>query len=580
MGCFVNIDVVIIQIMENRKKNIGRSLVVYLGSAWVFIEALNFLIDKYYWNSGVLDILILLIIFGLPAMFIYLWFDRKFTKKAIILHSVNIVITLAVISFSIINPNRINPSQIRLINFQNEQKKLAGSVRSLAILPFSNITGTEDNVPLVSGLHDALISEFGQIGGIRVISTTSTLAYANSQKSVKSIASELKVDAIIETSVLSVDNGIRIQVKLINAVPELVLWTQTFDSRLDNIMGLYGQIISNIAKQIHLALSPDEQNVLGNSELVNPEAYKAYLEGNYQSKRLSAEGFQLALENYQRSFDLDSTYAPAYAGMAFAWIAGLQMRQASVTEAIPQIYNNNLKALLLDPNHPEAHYNEALMSFQGEWDWSKSEAAFRKAIALDPSHVLAHAYFGHLLLIEKRFDEAIHELDLALDMDPKNHLVLSLYAVVLWHYGEVDQAVELAKKTLDINPDNGLIYIILESVNFQKGDFAASMEMLKIKHERELEDFDSVIKEYEGNGYESAIIKLIEELQEQTMVQSLNIALYYNRVGKYEEAISWMEKAYTNHDPDMPYAFLPAELNNLKSDPRYAALAQKMKLPL
>jgi TolB-like protein len=168
----------------------------------------------------VLDILIILIIFGLPDKVIQLFLDRKFSRKAIILHSINIVVTIAVISFSFIKPNAFNTNQIRLIKFQNEQKKLAASVRSLAILPFSNFTGTESHASLVSGLHDALISEFGQIGAIRVISRTSTLPYANSQKSIKSIASELKVDAIIETSVLSVNEEIRIQVKLINAVPE------------------------------------------------------------------------------------------------------------------------------------------------------------------------------------------------------------------------------------------------------------------------------------------------------------------------------------------------------------------------
>ena len=105
-------------------RNIGGKLLVYLGSAWVIIEVLNFLVDKYYWNSRVLDILILLIIFGLPALVIHLYFDRKFTRKTIILHSINILVTIAVISFSFIKPNTLNPSQIRLIKFQNEQKSI------------------------------------------------------------------------------------------------------------------------------------------------------------------------------------------------------------------------------------------------------------------------------------------------------------------------------------------------------------------------------------------------------------------------------------------------------------------------
>ena len=567
------------QVKNRNDRSIGKKLLVYLGSAWVIIEALNFLIDKYYWNSRVLDILIILIIFGLPAMVIHLFFDRKFTRKTIILHSINILVTVAVISFSFIKPNAFNTNQIRLIKFQNDQKKLAASVRSLAILPFSNFTGTESHASLVNGLHDALISEFGQIGAIRVISRTSTLPYANSQKSIKSIASELKVDAIIETSVLSVNEEIRIQVKLINAVPEQQLWSRTFNTRLDNIMGLYNQIIKNIASQIQLALSPDESNILNNPPLVNPEAYKAYLEGIYQSEKLSATGFQQAKESFQRSIELDSMFAPVYTGVAFAWIGAAQMRIVPLTEAIPKIYEYYQKALVIDDNYPEAQYIKALMSAQGEWDWIKSETAFRKAIEMDPGHALSHAYYGHLLLMLKRFDEAIYEMDKALEIDPNNHLVLLLYAVVLWHHGDLDQAIKLAQQSQDINPNNDLINTILEDTKYLKGDLHGSMEILILEHGDNISGFDAVVNEYDKNGYEQAMLKLAALFQDQAQVNYFNIALYYNRAGRHEEAILWLEKGFENHDLNMPYAFLPAEFNNLRSDPRYRELANKMKLP-
>ena len=536
------------------------------------------MIDKYYWNSRVLDILILLIIFGLPATVIFQWFNRKFTRKAIVFQSLNLVIALSVISFSLIHPNRVNPRQIRLIKFKNEQKKLAESVRALAILPFSNFTGEESNTSLVAGLHDALIGEFGQIGAIRVMSRTSTLPYANSQKTVKSIASELNVDAILETSVLSVDKGIRIQVKLINAVPEVQLWSRTFDTELDNIMGLYNDIISNIASQIHLALLPDEAINLQESSLVNPEAYKAYLEGVFQSEKLTESGFELSLLSFERSLELDSMFAPAYAGIAFAWIGALQMGHVSVTEAIPQIYKNNQSALNLDSNFPEAQYIKALMSLQGEWDWEKSEIAFQKAIELNPNHILSHAYYSHLLLILKRIDEALAEMEIALELDPNNSLVLSLYAVVLWHHGELDQALELATRSFEINSDR-LVFTILHATHYLKGDLNASMEILELLYGDDLDNFDSVIKEYKEVSYESAMVKLAGLLQERTPRKHLQIAILLNRGGMHDAAINWLEKGVENHDTGMPYAFIPAELDNLRDDPRYEALAQKMNLP-
>ncbi len=567
------------QFKKREPKNIGKILFVYLGSAWVFIEALNFLIDKYYWNSRVLDILILLIIFGLPATVIFQWFNKKFSRKAIVFQSLNLAIALSVITISLINPSRVNPSQIRLIKFKNEQQKLAESVRSLAILPFSNFTGEEHHTSLVAGLHDALIGEFGQIGAIRVMSRTSTLPYANSQKTVKSIASELNVDAILETSVLSVDEGIRIQVKLINAVPEVQLWSRTFDSELDNIMGLYNEIISNIASQIHLALLPDEAINLQESSLVNPEAYKAYLEGVYQSEKLTESGFGLSLKSFERSLELDSMFAPVYAGIAFTWIGALQMGYVPVAEAIPQIYKNNQVALNLDSNFPEAQYIKALMSLQGEWDWKKSEIAFKKAIEVNPNHVLSHAYYSHLLLILKRIDEALAELEKALELDPNNALVLSLYAVVLWHHGELDQALEMATRSFEINSDSRLVLTILHAIHYLKGDLNASMEILELSYGDYLDNFEPIINEFKEFSYESAMVKLADLLIERSQKKHLQIAILLNRGGMHDEAITWMEKGVENHDTGMPYAFLPVELNNLRDDPRYAALAIKMNLP-
>jgi tetratricopeptide (TPR) repeat protein len=344
-------------------------------------------------------------------------------------------------------------------------------------------------------------------------------------------------------------------------------------------MGLYNQIIKNIASQIQLALSPDESNILNNPPLVNPESYKAYLEGNYQSEKLSARGFQQAKESFQRSIELDSMFAPVYTGMAFAWIGAAQMRIVPLTEAIPKIYEYYQKALVIDDNFSEAQYIKALMSYQGEWDLIKSETAFRKAIEMDPGHVLSHAYYGHLLLIQKRFDEAINEMEIALEADPKNPLILSLYAVVLWHHGDLDQAIELAHQSQEINPNNGLIYTILEGIKYLEGDFHGSMDIMQMKYGDEIDGFDVVVNEYKENGYEQAMLKFAALLQDQAQVNYFNIALYFNRAGRHEEAILWLEKGLENHDPNMPYAFLPAEFNNLRSDPRYSELANKMNLP-
>ena len=563
-----------------KQKGIVRSLFVYLGGAWVVIEALNFLIDKYYWNSVVLDVLILMIIFGLPALVIFLLFDGKFTRKAIIMHSVNIAIMFSVVFFSIARPGRLDPRQIRLINFQSNQAKMAQNIRALAVLPFSNYTGDTENESVILGMHDALINELGRIGAIRVISKTSTLPLKNTEKTVKEIASDLDVDALIEASVLRVDQGIQISVKLINAMPEQQLWSKTFESPQEDFLALYNDIVIRISDQIQIALTSDEIYALENSGQVNPEAYKAYLNGVYHSETLNERGFELALESFKKSLALDSMYAPTYAGIAFAWIAGLQMRYVTVAEAIPEIYNNNMKALLIDPEYPEAHYIGALMSLQGEWDWKKSEEAFRKAIKGNPNHVLSHAYYSHLLMQQLRFEEAFEELETAVALDPKNPLVLSLYAVVSMHHGDLDKALELLQQAKELQQRPSGLNRLIEAIYFAKGNYEESVNEIGEIYGDMIKDFGKVNAIFNMEGYKPAMNELALQLQELSHLQSLHIALFYNRAGMEDEAISWIERGYEMHDPDMPYAFLPAELQNLRSDPRYRDLAEKMNLPI
>jgi TolB-like protein/Tfp pilus assembly protein PilF len=565
----------------SKQKGILRSLIVYLGGAWVLIEALNFLIDKYYWNSVVLDVLILVIIFGLPALVIFLLNDGKFTWRAIILHSVNVLLMLSVVIFSIARPGRLDSRQIRLIKFQANQIKMAQNIRALAVLPFSNYTGDLENEAVILGMHDGLINALSRIGGIRVISKTSTLAYANSEKTVREIASDLDVDALIEASVLRVDQGISISVKLVNAIPEQQLWLKTFESPKEDFFSIYNEIVERIANQIQIALISEENSHIENPVQVNPEAYKAYLTGVYHNENPTNKSwFELALENFNRSLALDSMYAPTYAGIAFAWIAALQNRRVTVAEAIPEIYSNNMRALSIDPNYSEAHYINALISAQSEWDWKKSEAAFRKAIESNPNHVLSHAHYGHFLMWHLRFEEAFNELETALDLDPKNPIVLSLYSVARVHHGDLDEALQLQQQLRELQPQRSGLTRIEDAVYYLKGDLKKSMIAIEDNFRTRIRDFERVKYTFETAGYKDAMKELADQLQEKTHVQSLIIAILYNRAGLEDEAIRWLERGYDVHDPGMPYAFLPIQFQNIRSDPRYRALAEKMNLPI
>lgn len=461
---------------------------------------------------------------------------------------------------------------------------IEGKINSMAVLPFDNNTGDPEQENMIAGLHDNLITALSRISSLRIISKTSTLKYKNDDLSIPDIASELGVDAIVESSVIKLGDSIRINVQLIQAFPkEQHLWANIFTRPLANIFDLYNDVTQSIADEIELILSPKELSLLSNANNVNPEAYKAYLKGQIYSEMLSPETLDIALGHFERSLAIDSSFAPAYAGIAFVWIVKLQFHLVSGSIAIPKIYSNNQKALDLDDTYPQSQYIKALMSAQAEWDWKKSETAFKKALEANPNHAMAHSYYSHILMFQNRFEEAIREGELAVTMDPNNPGVLGLFRIVLWHAGKIDEAKDISLKIKKLNPTDGLLDLVSESTYYLQGDYQKSFELIRKSYEKDSLFMTIVIKEFEVNGYNSAMEKWAKILEERFKVEQSNaflIALYFNRAKKYDDALNWLEIGFDIHDVNMPYVFVTKEFNTIRSEPRWTELARKMNLPL
>jgi TolB-like protein/thioredoxin-like negative regulator of GroEL len=463
----------------------------------------------------------------------------------------------------------------------------AEKVESLAVLPFDNLTGDPGLEYIVAGMHDNLITSLSKLSSLRVISKTSTLKYKDRKKSTPEIATELDVDAIIEASVSKAGDSVMINVQLVKAFPkEKHLWANIYNNSFDNILLMFSDVTQNITENINISLSPVEKERLNDPQKVNPEAYKAYLNGRFHAEQLSLSGTELALEYFEKSLDIDPNFAPAYAGIAFTWIVKLQMRMATVGEAVPKIYENNQKALELDRNYDESNYIKALMSAQGEWNWEKSEQAFKKAIAENPNHALAHAHYSHLLAMLKRKEEAFNECEIALKLDPKNDLIMALCNGQYNASGRIEEANSLAREAYAINPNSRLNKGHMQKVYIREGNYEKAFEMLDNNFKND-SMFQAVVKpEFKKNGYYAALGKLAEILEERSkdsQMRAFGIALFYTKAGKYEKAIEWFEIAYEIHDPDMPYAFILPATEELRTNPKYSsrfkALADKMNLP-
>ena len=566
---------------HSNKGNLIRTLIVYLGGAWVFIEAINFLIDKYGWNTTILDILILLVIFGLPAILIYTWFQQKFTRKAIILQAINGVVAIAVIVFTLSSPGSLNPTQLRLLKFKDNQKQLAESIQSILVLPFDNYTGSEDSEYYVAGMHSSLITDLGQIGALRVISNTSSRFFKGVDMPISQIASELDVDAAIEASISCLgEDSVCVQVRLISAsVEEQQLWVQDYRIAKTQILNFYNDVSKKISKEINIVLSPQEENSLAENKTVNPEAYDAYLKGRYYWDLLTQDGLQKSIEYFNICLEKDPDFAPAYAGIATVWIGLMQMGFAAPSIGIPKIYENTQKALELDPNYSDSHFTSAVMGVWTEWNWEKGETEFLKALELNPNDAMAHAYYAHLLMILLRSEEAYDHIDIAMELDPLNPLIQSLYAAVLNYKGEYQLAIEETNKAISVVPNHTLAWRVsglsYHALGDSKNALDAWLNSLSIDDETKL----SLEKTFEEKGYLAALEETALHLEKEAQtrfVQPVMLAATYCTMNNFDKAIEWLEKGFEMHDPDMPYIQCLHLYNQFKGEPAYDALVEKM----
>ena len=566
---------------NSNKGNLIRTLIVYLGGAWVFIEAINFLIDKYGWNTTILDILILLVIFGLPAILIYTWFQQKFTRKAIILQAINGVVAIAVIVFTLSSPGSLNPTQLRLLKFKDNQKQLAESIQSILILPFDNYTGNDDFEYYVAGMHSSLIGDLGQLGALTVISKTTSRLFKNVEMSIPNIATEVGVDAVVEGSVTCVEGDkVCIQIRLVSAFPkEQQLWVQDFYTEKSNILNLYNQVTKQISQEINVVLTPQEENSLAETKTVNPEAYDAYLKGRYYWDQLTQDGLQKSIEYFNICLEKDPDFAPAYAGIATVWIGMMQMGFAAPSVAIPKIYENTQKALDLDPNYPDSHLTNAVMGVWTEWNWEKGEREFLKALELNPNDVLAHAYYAHLLMIQLRSDEAYDQINMAIELDPLNPLIQTLYGIVLYQKGDYEDAIAQAEKAISVVPNHTLAWRVLFLTYHSMGEsqklFNALIQTLTLDNETK----NTLNNIFKDNGFTAAMNQLsisLEEIFQTGFVQPITIGISYATIHKNDEAMKWLEKAYEMHDPDMPYIQCLPIYTQLEDEPGYKELVGKM----
>ena len=461
--------------------------------------------------------------------------------------------------------------------------------QSIVVLPFDNFTGQEDLEYMVQGMHASLITNLGKISSLRVISPTTSRTYKESGKSIAEIASELNVDAVVEVSVHCLGDSICIQPRILRTDPEeKQIWAGDYLEDKRRILNLYQTLSREISQKINVSLSPKEERLLAEARNIDTTAYDLYMKGQFHLAQINPVSLDRAANYFTLAIEREPDWAAPYAGMASVLQYQMQIGAVAPPEAMPKIQEYLARALELDPESADAHYQKGLAAVWAEWDWEKGEAEFRRSLELNPNNALGQMFYAHLLTILRRPDEALEHAERAKNLDPMDPLILGLYGAVL-HFAAKDPgaAREQCERALSIEPGHGFASGILRENLTALGAYDEAFALWKEQGYAIWQQF-GVAERYEDTYRDKGWRALMEEaIRINEEIYAPNGRLNNWRLGnlhfdlqQYEQAVSCYEKVFELHNPNLPYISSPYYYDQLKRVPAYLDLLKKMKLPM
>ncbi|HEY5690604.1 MAG TPA: hypothetical protein VIS49_04025, partial [Cyclobacteriaceae bacterium] len=454
---------------------------------------------------------------------------------------------------------------------------------SIAILPITNLSGDSSKNVLMAGMHSDLRDQIAAIRSLRVPSRTSTAKYQKSTKSIPEIAKELGVDVVLEPDIYQIDDSLRIQVRLIRVFPEeYQIWSESFKTDLGNVFSIYNDIVQAITEELNVTVL-NEGNAIPKSKRVDPEAYKAYIEGLGYLYKATPEGINRALNYFNRSLEKDPNYAPAYTGIAMVYGFRSQMGLISAYEAAPYVQEATAKALSLGSDHPEIHYLLAITNTWGNWNWEEAKKEFEITLNMNPNNAEARAHYAHYLNILNRSNDAESQMNKALELETDNWLVQALYGMYLNHARAYPKALSRLNKLLENDPSNTIALAALWTIYHNMGQYDKALETAKVLYSerREYRAVEMLITGNQEGGYKVAMERVAEafiEKMDTTYFAHWQIATLYTRAGNQNKALEWLQKAYEAHDPNMPYISCDPIFDKIVDHPGFQIILSKMEL--
>jgi len=463
-------------------------------------------------------------------------------------------------------------------------------IRSIALLPLENLTGDPEQAYFVDGLHEELIATFALISAFdKVIARTSVMGFRGSDTPIREIGEQLAVDVVLEGSVRRSGDTVRATLWLIDARTEEHLWADSFERRMRDVLSLQSDVVRAVATEVELSLTPAEEARLASTQSVNEEAYEAYLKGAHvQRTAMSSEQLALARGYYELAIEKDPDWAPPYVGLSIS-LRHLAHRYRPSSEVMPQAYEAVLKALERDNDLPSAYSALGTLKYWWQWDWQGAEAAFQRALDLDPNDVSVLGGYSQFLAVAGRGDEAVALRRRACELGPLSSNTLGGTGIITYFTRRYDEGIDHLRKTLELFPNDPQARWALSFNLAGAGRYAeakAAIERVGELHPSPDEDpqfLYSLTWILNASGHTERAREAFQRLVDVSRdrhVPKTYLAYAACAMGDYNGAIEYLEAAVEERDTQLVFGCAAPLLDPLREDPRFQEILRRVNFPV
>ncbi len=578
---------------ELKRRNVVRVGLAYIVISWLLAQVAEFAFENFGAPEWVLKTFVVFLLLGLPLVLFFSWafeitpegvkrekdVDRSQSITAQTGQKLN-RITFAVMALAL---GYFAIDKFVLNDGAGPQPGAAATEgraelqRSIAVLPFVDMSPSKDQEYFTDGLTENLLNALAQMNELKVAGRTSSFAFKNRNEDLRSIGEQLRVAHVLEGSVQKSGVQIRITAQLINAADGYHLWSQTYDRTLEDIFAVQDEIANEVAKAMRVTLlghSAENQQPVSED---TGSAYNEYLKGHHEANRGNLQGHELALGHFQRALQEDANLALAWAGLSEsqAYITGFS--DTDFVAGFEKARTSALRALELNPDLPEGLVALSGIQLSYDWDWAAAEGSLQRALELRPGDTNIRLKLAQLKDIRGKSDASLADVQQVVAQDPLNWDAQRSLAYGLGRRGQFDEALQIYDRLEDVDGSRTGMYFGRGYLRLMQGDYAKALD----EFEKEKHDFLKLTGEaiaYHHLGRRDDAVAALQSLVSTTgESSSFQIAAIYAQWGDADNAMTWLERGYVIRDPGLSYLngnflFIP-----LRDDPRFQALLRKMK---